>query len=156
MDMHQINLETRINAPREKIWAILADFGGVDKWAPNVAHSASITAAKSGLGCERSCEIPQVGSLRERIIEWNEGKGYKYEIAAIPGTPVKSAYTTWSINEDGDQTIVMLASEFQLSGEEEVNTTFLEQTRTLLNTSLAALKQFVETGQKMILPSQAS
>lgn len=156
MNMHQINLETKINAPKERVWAVLADFGGIGKWAPNVAHSASLTAASNGVGCERSCEIPQVGSLREKIIEWDEGKGYRYEVSAIPGTPARSASTTWSTREEGDQTVVELASQFQLVGNEDDNKMFLEQTRMLMSTTLAGLKQFVETGKKMELPFQTS
>lgn len=152
--MHQINLETKINAPKEKVWDALSDFGGIDKWAPNVAHSASLSPTSKGVGCERSCEIPQVGSLHEKIIEWNEGSGYKYEISAIPGTPVKSASTTWSTREESGQTVVELVSQYQLEGNEDGNKMFLEQTRMLINTTLAGLKQYVETGKKMESPPQ--
>lgn len=154
LNMNQINSETKINAPKEKVWEVLSDFGSIAKWAPGVAHSTSLTAANKGVGCERSCEIPKVGSLHEKIIEWNEGSGYKYEVDPIPGTPIKSAFTTWSTKDENGQTVVQITSQYELAGNEEENKIFLEQTRGLLDTILAGLKQFIETGKKMEVPSQ--
>jgi hypothetical protein len=106
--MDDINFETLINAPKDKVWEILADFSGIHQWAPLVTNSITITADNSGLGCERSCEIQNMGSLRERVTEWNEEDGYKVEVATIPGTPVKSGSTSWLLRSERNQTKVEL------------------------------------------------
>ena len=117
--MSTTNFETSINAPKEKVWEILADFSGIYKWAPLVTNSTSITADNSGLGCERTCEIQNMGSIIERVTEWNEGEGYKIEVATIPGTPVKSGFTSWLLKSKGNQTIAKILSHFELEGTEE-------------------------------------
>lgn len=144
--MSKTNFKTTINAPKEKVWAILADFGGVHKWAPAVTHSATLNNTNRGVGCERTCQISEVGSIKERIIEWNEGKGYKYEVSAIPHTPVKSAISTWTITPEGSKTIVELSTEFSLDGSESEKQEFLKQSQILFSSSLEGLKQFVESG----------
>jgi len=147
--MDTINFETSINAPKEKVWEILADFSGIHKWAPLVTNSISITSANNGLGCERSCEIQNMGSLRERVIEWNEGEGYKVEVATIPGTPVKSGFTSWLLRNEGNQTIAEMLSHFELLGAEEEKNAFLKNAPQLLKSSLMGLKRYAETGQRM-------
>jgi hypothetical protein len=78
--MDTINFETSINAPKGKVREILADFSGIHKWAPLVTNSTPITSNyNNGLGCKRSCEIQNMGSICERVTEWNEGEGYGVE-----------------------------------------------------------------------------
>jgi uncharacterized protein YndB with AHSA1/START domain len=147
--MNAINFETLINAPKEKVWEILADFSGIHKWAPLVVNSTSITSDNSGPRCERSCEIQNMGSIRELVIEWNEGEGYKVEVATIPGTPVKSGFTSWLLRSQGNQTIAKILSHFELTGTEEEKNAFLENAPQLLKSSLMGLKRYAETGQRM-------
>ena len=147
--MSTTNFETSINAPKEKVWEILADFSGIYKWAPLVTNSTSITADNSGLGCERTCEIQNMGSIIERVTEWNEGEGYKIEVATIPGTPVKSGFTSWLLKSEGNQTIAKILSHFELEGTEEEKNAFLENVPQLLKSSLMGLKRYAETGKRV-------
>ncbi|MGH9978420.1 MAG: SRPBCC family protein [Nitrososphaeraceae archaeon] len=147
--MNTINFETSINAPKEKVWEILADFSGIRKWAPSVTNSTLTTSNNSGPGCERSCEIQNIGSIRERVAEWNEGEGYKVEVATIPGTPVKSGFTSWLLRSKGNQTIARILSYFELMGTEEEKNVFLEDSPQLLKSSLMGLKRYAETGQRI-------
>ena len=134
----------KINSPKEKVWEVIADIGGIQKWAPIVTHSATITPSNRGVGCERTCEIKDVGSIHEKVIEWNEENGYKYEISGIPGTPASSAVTNWVLRLEGEQTVVEVTADFQLSGTEQENKSFLEQTTQLYLVALNGLKDYVE------------
>jgi uncharacterized protein YndB with AHSA1/START domain len=55
--MNTINFETSINAPKEKVWEILADFSGIHKWTPLVTNSTSITSDNNGPGCEEAVKF---------------------------------------------------------------------------------------------------
>ncbi|MGA7369098.1 MAG: SRPBCC family protein [Nitrososphaeraceae archaeon] len=123
--METINFGTSINAPKEKVWEVLADISGIHKWAPLVNNSTAFTSNNKGLGCERSCEIQNIGSIHERVTEWNEGEGYRVEVAKIPNTPVKSGYTSWLLRSKGDQTVAEIESYFELEGTEEDKKAFL-------------------------------
>lgn len=147
--MNTINFEMSINAPKEKVWKILADFSGIHKWAPLVTDSTSTTSNNNGLGCERSCEIQNMGSIHERVTEWNEGEGYRVEVATVPGTAVKSGFTSWLLESEGDHTMAKIASYFELEGTEEEKKAFLEKAPHLLKSSVIGLKHYIETGQRM-------
>jgi hypothetical protein len=90
------------------------------------------TSSNSGPGCERSCEIQNMGSIRERVAEWNEGECYNVEVATIPGTPVKSGFTSWLLRSKDNQTIAKIPSHFELEGTEEEKNAFLEDVPQLL------------------------
>ena len=53
--MSEITRQVKINAPKEKTWEILADFGAVSNWAPAVTESHITTEAKRGVGAIRIC-----------------------------------------------------------------------------------------------------
>ena len=48
--MSKLTHQVTINAPVDKVWGVLADFGAIDKWAPPVSKSYSKTEAKGGGG----------------------------------------------------------------------------------------------------------
>lgn len=60
-ESNTINFKVKIDMSKNKVWEILSDFIGIDKWAPLVVNSAATTeptaTATCGIGCERSCEI---------------------------------------------------------------------------------------------------
>lgn len=142
--MDTIDLETTISAFKSKAWNALADFGGIDKWASGITNSKSFNESDTNIGTERTFEIPQIGTLREKIIDWNEGNRIKYEIAPIPNTPVRYATSNWTVSEHGDQSVVHLTSEYDLVGSKEQKEEFLKNTTDFLVLTLRDLKQYVE------------
>jgi hypothetical protein len=92
-----------------------------------------------------------MGSIRERVAEWNEGECYNVEVATIPGTPVKSGFTSWLLRSKDNQTIAKIPSHFELEGTEEEKNAFLEDVPQLLKSSLMGLKRYAETGQRIDL-----
>ena len=60
----------RIDASVEKVWAVLADFGGVSKWAPTITESRSLTEANGGVGARRTCTHVKMVVIEEVIVEW--------------------------------------------------------------------------------------
>ncbi len=58
-----------IDAPKEKVWASLADFGNVQNLSPNVSKSYLTSDQISGLGATRHCDFTSMGAqVEEKII----------------------------------------------------------------------------------------
>ena len=51
--MPSITQTIRINAPKEKVWNVLADFGGIINYNPNLKDSYSTSKANGGIGATR-------------------------------------------------------------------------------------------------------
>jgi len=70
----------RVKVPAEKIWEVLKDFGGLEKFAPTIASSPITNNINTGVGAIRKCIFFNDSSMSEKIIEYQEGYGYKIEI----------------------------------------------------------------------------
>ena len=110
--MSKLTRQIRINAPVEKVWEVLADFGGVSKWAPTVTESYSTTEANGGIGAGRHCEVIGFGGIEEEIVGWNESRSLS--VSLENAGPIKSAVITFSVSPSGDETVVTLTTESQL------------------------------------------
>ena len=42
-----------IDAPPDRVWDVLADYGAIASWAPNVDHSCLLTERADGVGAVR-------------------------------------------------------------------------------------------------------
>jgi carbon monoxide dehydrogenase subunit G len=49
--MPSISHSIQIDAPKQAVWDILADIGGVATWAPNVNHAVRTNDIEPGVGC---------------------------------------------------------------------------------------------------------
>lgn len=101
--------EIAIDAPADVVWIALADFGGVWQYNPSVKSSTIINnTASSGLGAERRCDLTLAGaSVEERIVDWDEGRGYRIEIFGgkkLP--PVRNMGARLNLRSEGDTSIV--------------------------------------------------
>ena len=111
--MTKLTREVRINAPKEKVWNALADFGDIYKFSPTVPSSHSTSGAPGGLGATRHCDFSNgSSSVEERIVGWEEGRSIVIDIYAGKGMPpFATAQGTFSIRQAGNQTIVTATME---------------------------------------------
>ena len=146
--MSKLTKEVTINAPKEKVWEVLADFGGVARWAPTINHAVTTSEASSGVGCERECDVAGFGKVKERIVEWEEGNYYTYEIDGVG--PMKYVRTTWSVTAVGGGSVVTLSINVRMKfgplGALLVPVARIAM-RKQARLSLAGLKYHVETGE---------
>ncbi len=151
--MTQIKSEIKINAPKEEVWEVLGDFGGVSKWAPTVAKSFSTTTATEGVGCERKCEIPGFGNVSERITEWDEGTRIKYAVEGVG--PMKSMTSGFSLRREGKETLASMTVNFQMKfgiiGALMDRLMVRRKISKQVQITLAGLKHHVETGELVTL-----
>jgi ribosome-associated toxin RatA of RatAB toxin-antitoxin module len=60
-----------IQAPADRVWDILADFGGVHIFHPLVESSRIINGQDTGLGAERRCDLYNGGEAIEKITSFD-------------------------------------------------------------------------------------
>ncbi len=83
--MPSIEQQITINAPSDRVWSALGDFGGIDRWSPVINHSTATEGPERGVGTRRACEMKGLfPNVVERATEWDEGHGYTFEIEGAP------------------------------------------------------------------------
>lgn len=100
--------EISIARPAAAVWAVLADFGTISRWAPNVDHSSLTTQVGTGVGAERRVQVGR-NALLERVVEWEPGERISYEISGLPPV-VRSVTTTWQLTASDSWTKVTLTN----------------------------------------------
>ena len=149
--MSKLTTQVTINAPKEKVWEVLADFGAVQNFAAGVSRSYYTSDTKEGAGASRHCDLQNPsGYVEERVTEWREGGGYTFEIYES-NAPLKTAAIDISLKHDGARTMVTATLEYQLKfgpiGSLVDLLIVRQQFRKGIIGPLAGLKHYVETGE---------
>ena len=158
--MPEITRQVKINAPKEKTWEILADWGAVSNWAPTITESHITTEAKRGVGAIRSCDHTQMGNIEEEVVAWEEGISLSYDVIKGLPTPMKSLNNTWSVSGEGADSMVTLTMDFRTRfgplGALMEMMMLQRMMRKEMGLSLAGLKQYLETGEVVSVVSEVS
>lgn len=144
--MLKLTASACIDAPVERVWAVLSDLAAIQHWVAAIQH-AYCPAQHQGVGAVRICELRQA-RIEETIVEWSEGRSFKYRGVGAP--MLASATNLWSVEAHGDQTLVTSVAEATLKG--GVFGSALEvlarpMFARLGAQSLASLKYYVENGE---------
>ncbi len=157
--MTQVIRQIKINAPKEKVWEVLADFGAVANWAPTISESHSTTEATRGVGAERACEHEKMGHIEERIVSWDAGSSLSYDVIKGLPFPMKSLNNIWSVSDAGDGAVVTLTMDFRM-GMGPLGALPALMARPMMRketgVSLAGLKQYTETGKVVTTPADVT
>ena len=100
-------------ASPEAAWALLADFGNIDFFNPNLKSSYLLEGStEQGVGTLRQCNLLDGKNyIRERVVEWNEGQSYTIEI--YDGTmPLKNILTTLRVAPFGTGSLLTMEMEY--------------------------------------------
>jgi len=151
--MISITKEIQINAPKDKVWAALADLGSVQNFNPVVKKSYYTSTEKAGIGAARVCELLPQGAVEERATEWQTGERFVLEVLPLEqGPPFENAYGHVSVKEDDQGTLVTYGLDFDLQAGVPIDAaTMKAQIEMLIPVLLANLKQYVETGKILTL-----
>lgn len=80
-----ISRSRTVTASPQSVWEVLADFGAISGWAPNVDHSCLLEHGPTGpaIGTTRRVQVGR-DALVERITEFTPPTGLAYEIEGLP------------------------------------------------------------------------
>lgn len=115
--MPRFERTVRIDAPRDRVWSLLADFGGIERFHPGLRASRSTSARNEGIGASRHCELRPAGSVEERAVGWDEGRSLRVEIYAGRGTPpldFRRSRIRFELRDDGAGTAVDAVLDYRL------------------------------------------
>ncbi|MGA9277703.1 SRPBCC family protein [Ilumatobacter sp.] len=91
------------------VWAVLAEFGDISRWATNVDHSCLLSEQTEGIGTTRRIQTSRA-TVVETVEAWEPASSVAYRITGLPRV-VRSVTNTWRLVDDGAQTTVSLTTE---------------------------------------------
>ena len=93
--MAEVTRSFDLAAAPDAVWVVLADFGSISSWAPNVDHSSLMSGQESGVGAVRRIQAGRI-TVVEQVTEWDEGTALGYRIEGLPPA-IKSVTNTWRL-----------------------------------------------------------
>ena len=97
-----------IDRPSHTVWAELARFGAISRWAPPVDHSCLMSSSLAGVGAVRRVQVGR-NALLERIVAWEPGRHLAYNIEGLPPV-LRSVTNHWFLDDQGNRTLVTITS----------------------------------------------
>lgn len=113
--MTVFSVEKTINAPKEKVWELLADFRNIDFFNDAINKSYLIEDSENGgLGATRHCDLSDGKNyLKERVLKWDEGEGMTIDIYAT-SMPIKSNIVRFEIESFGEKTKARMIFDYEM------------------------------------------
>lgn len=103
--MRLLEERTEIRAPAQLVWDVLADFGGVENWAPYMRKSRLIGDQRTGVGMRRGMRHAWGFRFEEVVTQWHEGKGFAFDVLKAP-FPMKDVKEVWVLAAENNHTTV--------------------------------------------------
>jgi carbon monoxide dehydrogenase subunit G len=149
--MTSINREVTVDAPVDRVWAALADFGNVAVWNPGVKKSSLTSTQTQGSGISRECQLLPVGTVQEEVTDWVEGESMTIEISEFKNVPgMRKGGADIHVRSRGDQTDVHLELSYEVGlGAVGASMNSMMLKRQFAKAAvglLAGLKHHIETG----------
>jgi hypothetical protein len=77
------------------VWAVLADFDAISRWAPNVEHSCLTTSIAEGVVATRRIQTGR-STVLETVTAWEPERHLAYSITGLPPV-IRSVTNTWRL-----------------------------------------------------------
>lgn len=113
--MPEFTITRQIDAPVEKVWEVLHDFGDIQRWNPGVKTSALTSEGPVTEGTTRSCEFAPFGSVNERIENHEQHERLTVHIYEASKLPISSAIADFNVAPNGDGTELILNYSYELN-----------------------------------------
>lgn len=143
-----------VDAPKDAVWTILADLGGIQKFHPGVRKSYYTTEQHEDVGAARVCELLPMGVIEEKAVEWKDGDYYVLTIDPLKkAPPFKKAYGRLATQEEGTGTRVTMTLDYTLKfgplGKLLDAAMVRPRMQKVVPTVLLGLKHYAETGEEV-------
>lgn len=112
--MTTIKNEIAINAPVEKIWAVLSDLPLLEKYDPTVLKSELISTEKSGVGAKRKVYMNDGKNwFEEKVTIWQPGEALTIQLTDCT-FPIHSLNHSYSFSINGATTVVRQIMQYEV------------------------------------------
>ena len=95
--MPEFTITRQIDAPVERVWEVLDDFGGIHRWNPGVKHSELTSDGEVSHGSTRRCDFAPFGSVNERIERHEHHERLTVDIHETFKLPISKATADFNI-----------------------------------------------------------
>ncbi len=103
-----------IDALAIDVWGALARLEDIELWSDAVVHARCDGSISRGVGAERTCDLVGGITIKERWLEWEEGRSFTYEGLGIP--LVARARNEWTVHAEGERTLLTSRADVVLKG----------------------------------------
>ncbi|MGH1494044.1 MAG: SRPBCC family protein [Acidimicrobiales bacterium] len=100
--MREITVARTLNARCVAVWAVLADYAGIERWNRSVKESHTTNGLETGLGAQRYCKMAPAGSLTETITAWKPEELMVVTIDSTSMIPIGKGVVDYSLKPAGD------------------------------------------------------
>lgn len=110
--MRSFGSETRIRAPRERVFAVMTDHARYAAWGPSnrVDVDPQGDPPPNGLGAVRNFRSGPL-TTREEVVAWEPPVRMAYRL--VSGVPVRDYRSEMVLEEDGEHTVLRWSSTFR-------------------------------------------
>jgi len=95
--MPDFTITHQIEAPVEKVWEILDDFGDIQRWSPGVTASRLTSDGPVSEGSTRHCDFAPLGGVNERITKYEQNARLTVDLYETFRLPISGAVADFTI-----------------------------------------------------------
>jgi len=106
--MPEFTITRQIEAPVEKVWEVLNDFGDVQRWSPGVTGSELTSDGPVSEGSTRHCYFAPIGGVNERIDRYEPNERMTVNLFETAKLPISGAVADFNIGPHDDGTKLTL------------------------------------------------
>jgi len=108
--MASVKVTDRIAASADRVWDLVRDFGGIQRFASNIE---SVSVQGEGVGAVRTVTLPGGMSLQERLEACDDAtRTFQYAIVGSHPLPFDDYLATIRLCEDGEGCQIEWSSQF--------------------------------------------
>ena len=111
--MTTLSHQIRIDAPKDQVFATLANLELVADYNDNIQTARYITPNHSGIGAARECFLGKQGTIRERVTGFEDGRQISMEMYEH-NWPLRYMNWTTQVEDDGIGTVVSQSLNYEM------------------------------------------
>ena len=113
--MPEFTITRRIDAPVEKVWEVLDDFGDIQRWNAGVTSSELTSDGTVCEGSTRHCDFTPFGGVNERIDRYVPNERMTVTLYETFKLPISSAAADFNLAPSADGTTLTLHYTYTLN-----------------------------------------
>jgi uncharacterized protein YndB with AHSA1/START domain len=113
--MPEFTITRQLEAPVDKVWEVLDDFGEIASWSPGIKRSALTSQGPTSEGTTRHCDFAPLGAVDERIETYLPNERMTVNLFETSKLPISSAVADFGLASHGDGTELTLTYRYTLN-----------------------------------------